>query len=219
MGKHISTILLLFVSTIVVAQSNTDTFTDKRDGNTYTTINIGNQKWMAENLRYLPKVSMVDYGSIYDAFYYVYDCDCDNISSAKENKNYPTYGVLYNWKAAKNACPAGWRLPSKSDWENLVNSLESSQSGSALASKSENWENGALRKSEHWGKSGFNAPPAGYRDGNNFFADEGKTAYFWSSEQVEKGYSYYRYIDKNETFLGQEHGTWENGYSIRCVKN
>ncbi|MBR5982469.1 MAG: hypothetical protein IK025_01940 [Bacteroidales bacterium] len=219
MSKHILTILLLFISTFAVAQSNTETFTDKRDGNTYNIITIGTQKWMGENLRFLPKVKNADWGNEIDAFYYVYGNNTSKTKVAKSSANYATYGVLYNWAATKNACPTGWRLPSNEDWEKLEKAIGEKQLGSALASKSENWAKGELRKSERWGKSGFNAYPAGYRDGNCFYADEGTSTYFWTSEQTSDGYSYYRYIDSKETYFGLDHGSWENGYSIRCVKD
>lgn len=218
MSKFLLTILALFFSMSTFAQSDEETFTDKRDGNTYNIITIGNLKWMAENLRYLPEVSPAEEGYIYEIHYYVNGYNGTDIDSAKASANYSEYGVLYNFLAAKKACPLGWRLPSEKDWDELETVLNNDQIGSYLASKSDSWVDGKMKKAECWGGSKFNALPAGYRDGNGFFTEFGRTTYFWTSKQEKQTYAFYRYIDSDETFLGHEHGGWENAYSIRCVK-
>ena len=110
------------------------TFTDPRDGTVYTTVQIGNQCWMKENLKYLPEVSPSSAGSGTDPHYYVYDYQGTDVSEAIATDNYQNYGVLYNWSAAMNgeassnanpsgvqgACPAGWHLPSDGEWTELV---------------------------------------------------------------------------------------------------
>ncbi len=95
------------------------TFTDPRDGQTYRYVQIGDQVWMAENLRYLPSVSGPGNGSTITPFYYVYGYNGNNVSAAKATENFRNYGVLYNWPAARNACPPGWKLPSHTDWTQL----------------------------------------------------------------------------------------------------
>lgn len=219
MSKFILTILILFFSLSIFAQSDTETFTDKRDGNTYNIISIGKQKWMGENLRYLPDISPAEEGYLYEIHYYVYGYNGTDIDSAKASANYSEYGVLYNFLAAKKACPFGWRLPSEKDWKELETVLNNSQTGSYMASKSDLWDDGKMKKAACWGESKFNAMPAGYRDGNGFFAECRKTAYFWTSKQEKQTYAFYRYIENDETYLGHEHGGWDDAYSIRCVKN
>ncbi len=112
-----------------------NTLTDARDGNTYRTVVIGDQCWMAENLRYLPAVSPITRRALWkpwqrvqnnsrtQPYYYVYDYHGRRVNAAKATANYRHYGVLYNWPAALAACPAGWHLPTDEEWTQLVNYL------------------------------------------------------------------------------------------------
>lgn len=76
-----------------------DTFTDPRDGNTYKTVEINNQIWMAENLRYEGVTHYAPNGDKY---------------------NIPKYGCLYTWDKAIKAVPEGWRLPTKEELNALA---------------------------------------------------------------------------------------------------
>ncbi|NLA14914.1 MAG: hypothetical protein GX877_00035 [Bacteroidales bacterium] len=111
--------------------------TDERDDNVYKTIQIGDQIWMAENLKYLPSVVGPETSSLDDPCYYVYGYDGSDVATAKAESNYQTYGVLYNWPAAmdkaasstsnpsgvQGACPEGWHLPSHAEWTQLKDYL------------------------------------------------------------------------------------------------
>lgn len=112
-------------------------FTDSRDGNTYKTITIGKQVWMAENLRYLPRQ---DFDISWDEprFYIWYDYnleDNDEMNRKLAETALSMYGAIYNWHAAMNGesatapgekrivrgiCPEGWHMPTREDWEELV---------------------------------------------------------------------------------------------------
>ena len=110
------------------------TIADSRDGTVYNTVQIGNQCWLKENLKYLPEVSPSSAGSQTDPHYYVYGYQGTSVSVAKATDNYQNYGVLYNWPAAMNGagsssanpsgvqgvCPAGWHLPSDAEWTELT---------------------------------------------------------------------------------------------------
>ena len=87
-----------------------ETFVDGRDNNSYDVVTIGDQVWMAENMRYLPNVSSPKSMSdedYYNAKYYVYGYDGTDVTEAKNLNEYNTYGVLYNQTAARTACPTG----------------------------------------------------------------------------------------------------------------
>jgi uncharacterized protein (TIGR02145 family) len=92
---------------------------DPRDGNWYRKTRIGEQVWMAENLRWLPEVTASSMISWVDPMYYVYDYQGFDVNEAGQANNYHKYGVLYNPVAAETACPEGWKLPSAEDWEEL----------------------------------------------------------------------------------------------------
>lgn len=124
--------------------SEPDVFTDPRDGNEYKTCTIGDQVWMAENLRWLPSVNKHsddagddNLGEHKVKYYYVRDYDGTDVDEAKATAAYQEHGVYYTFWAAmdddevipeddtqskvQGVCPEGWHMPSKNDWEVLYN--------------------------------------------------------------------------------------------------
>jgi uncharacterized protein (TIGR02145 family) len=195
-------------------------FTDSRDGNVYKTVKIGNQLWMAENLRYLPSVVGGEIMARTTPYYYVYDYNDTNVSKAKATDNYKTYGVLYNWTAACSSCPSGWHLPSKEEWRELTYYL----SGYEIAG-------GKLKETgtTHWyspnegatNESGFTALPGGLRFSSYGypFDDIGYVGFWWSSTENTDYEAWFRdlyYNDYNHGSSAMHKGT---GFSVRCVKD
>jgi len=173
-------------------------FTDKRDGETYKAVKIGNQIWMAENLAYEPS----------SGNYWAYDND---------NSNVETYGYLYDWETALDVCPTGWHLPSDAEWTQLTDYLggESLAGGKLKETGTTHWNSpntGATNE------TGFTALPGGYRNSNGNFYDIEKTAGFWSS--TEYGTSawsrtlFYDYDLVNRYYYNQD-----IGFSVRCVRD
>ena len=194
------------------------TFTDPRDGKTYKIVKIGTQTWMAENLTYLPSVSPPSNESGTDPYYYVYGYNGTSVSEAKATDNYTTYGVLYNWPAAKAACPSGWHLPSDVEWNTLINFL-----GGADVAGGKMKETGTT----HWyspntgatNESGFNALPGGYRNGSGSFIYLGSTGYWWSSSEYFDTDAWSQGLYSNSHQANRFNYYKTGGFSVRCVRN
>ena len=123
---------------------------DKRDNEEYVVTAIGDQCWMAENLRYLPEV----YGiSEFDTWgwdgtecsdkieirYGIYGYDDSDLEGAKATDNYANYGVLYNFPAVTDGgiCPAGWNVPHNAEFSILESHL--SEEGDCGPFRDNNW--------------------------------------------------------------------------------
>lgn len=213
-----------------------ETFVDGRDNNSYRVVTLGDQVWMSENLRYLPKVcspkDMTD-NDYYEAKYYVYGFEGSDVAEAKKLSEYNTYGVLYNQVAAKSACPAGWHLPKDAEWKKLEKFLgmqgnaakqignRGTYQGVSLAGNAKLWsEGGGISfKDRMFGTSGFMALPAGFVGNDKKFHAIGVKASFWTSTEYCDGYSYYRSIGVNSQAVYRINGDDRWGMSVRCVKD
>jgi len=181
-----------------------ETFTDPRDGKTYKTVKIGGQIWMAENLNY----------------------ECEGSQYYRDDpERGKKYGRLYDWEAARKACPPGWHLPSKEEWETLVNSA----GGTEIAGK-------YLKAAIGWGSSGngtddygFSALPGGGAQKSssieNFYVCEcaGEEGLWWSiSEDYDDVYSnkaYFRHMHRNRDGVYWEYANQSDRLSVRCIHN
>ena len=214
------------------------TFTDSRDGIVYSSILVGGQCWMAENLKYLPSVDSTWSSST--ARYYVYNYYGTNVTAAKTSSNYTTYGVLYNWFAAmagsssstanpsgvQGACPIGWHLPSVAEWTQLSNYLGEPSvpvGGKMKETGTIHWESpntGATNS------IGFTALPGGNATaspstGDLDFMMIGHTANWWSTteDNSNPNYASSRYIYHDDNELISLDFAKRLGFSIRCVKD
>ena len=227
--------------TIVTLKATSDTtvnfkFVDctDADGNHYAVVRIGNQTWMAENLkttRYRNGDAIgTTTGSIpNDAtskYQWAYNGDENNVAK---------YGRLYTWYAAtdsRNIAPAGWHVPTDAEWTILENYLianEYNYDGTTTGNKiakalaaTTDWNtyNGSgtigndLTKNN---SSGFTALPGGYRYDYGSFATFGSDGTWWSSTEYGTSYAWYRFLYCGYYFLGRSFSTKSYGFSVRCV--
>ena len=191
---------------------------DSRDGNIYKALKIGEQTWMLDNMAYLPSVSLSTDGSSHDPYYYVYDYEGTDVSAAKVTDNYKTYGVLYNWEAARTACRVGWHLPSDDEWDQLIDYLggENDAGGKMKETESNYWKNPNIGATN---SSNFSALPGGYRFANGSFDLMGTDAIFWSSSEIDSntaGRLILRYYYSETSYSYSYEGY---GFSVRCLKD
>lgn len=181
---------------------NYGSFTDTRNDEVYKTVEIGNQVWMAENLR--------------------------SISNDPNVVNYCNYGKLYKTSYLDEKCPEGWHLPDSSEWQILIDFLGGNKYAGGILKETGNthWESpntGATNS------SGFTALGAGTADYLNGLRDRKKTAEFWTStpysdEYGHSSYSYYyislEYNDESVHFFNstEDPEAYEQK-SIRCIKD
>jgi uncharacterized protein (TIGR02145 family) len=195
-----------------------DTFVDPRNEQIYTTVQIGNQCWMAENLNIGEMINgseeMTDNGIIEK---YCYD---NNTANCVE------YGGLYQWDemmeyytttGVQGICPSDWHLPTDGEWEIVAVYL----GGLQIAG-------GKMKEigTTHWNppntaatnESGFTGLPGGYNYGESY-SYMGYSGSWWSSTEstsnsAYKSLMFYRHGNLVPSTTGKIYG-----FSVRCIRN
>lgn len=183
------------------------------DGNIYKTIQVGDQIWMAENLRvtHYPDGKPIFQATEDSSWAYT-----DSMAYCWYNNDSLTYaetnGAYYNWAAAmygspssilipsevQGVCPDGWHLPSDAEWQELdmvlgmsdvdaaTESWNGTNEGAKLAGSSHLWNKGSLKLDSQFGTSGFNGLPTGDRtwDDGSIFYGMGVFGTWWSATSL-----------------------------------
>ena len=213
-----------------------------QDGNTYNYITYGDQVWTVDNAQMvtyrdgtpIPQVTdQTEWSNLSTGAWCYYDND-------------PAKGKLYNWYAVmgihdtdpntlnKEFAPAGWHVPSDSEWTTLENYLitngynydgttTGNKIGKAMASTT-GWnsstELGAIGNDQSLNNSsGFNAFPEGLRFNYGSFSNEGNNAFFWSSTENNTNFAWLRYLNFNYSNLSGTNDSKQNGFSVRFVRD
>ncbi len=206
----------------------TKTLTDK-DGNTYEIVKIGNQWWMAENLKVthyrngdaIPNVTdTTQWMNLSTGAYCNYDNDATNVA---------TYGRLYNWYAAtdgRNIAPAGWHVPTDAEWQTLVDYLGGSSVAGGKMKTTGTIEGGdGLWYNPNYSatnSSGFSARPGGFRHvyGVVFnFLGMGRNACFWSATENSSSRAWDNYLYYNLSDAHRSNDDKQDGSSVRLVRD
>jgi len=203
------------------------------DDNCYATVEIGDQLWMAENLKVthynngeeIPNITNNgSWGSLSTGAYGDYNNDPDNAE---------IYGRLYNWYAvddARGICPEGFHVPTDEEWIELEMELGMSweeahdtgwrgtDQGSQLAGNADLWYSGQLVDNPAFGSSDFTALPGGYRHGNNgSYNLMGSLGYFWSSSEGGSNTAWLRLLGYSPSGVYRDDSSRRHGFSVRCV--
>ena len=197
--------------------------TDERDGQSYKTVKIGDQWWMAENLNYQAENSY---------------CYNDSISNCEK------FGRFYTWASAmdsagiwtmdgygcgleryktcsptypvRGVCPSGWHIPSEKEFVTLMTSVGGSLNAGLMLKSVSGWKEYINRNLD---KFAFSALPAGIMNDKGMSLRKGSDAYFWSSSENTPshaiGMDLYCHNDESELLPYPKN----NGFSIRCVKD
>jgi len=220
-------IILAQIDSIKFSENETSVVTDY-DGNVYKTIKIGEQVWMAENLRVThyrngDSIPIVTDNSQWTNLNSGAYCDYAN------DPNYSmTYGRLYNWFAvadARGLAPAGWHVPSDAEWQTLVNYL----GGDAVAGGKMKTTGTIEAGTGLWyhpntgatNEYGFSALPGGYRGCyGGTFGSVGYYGHWWSATEYNSSNAWYRLLYYYNSGVNRNYGYSEqSGFSVRCVRD
>lgn len=206
-----------------------------QEGNSYKTITIGSQEWMAENLitsTYLngdsiPELSVSSQWAASTTGAFCYYNNDSTIACP--------HGKLYNWFACvdpRGLCPSGWHIPSNAEWNTLINNVDPTASSginlnniAAGALKSA----GTIQAGTGWwyapntgaiNSSGFSALPSGARDNNAFYYQFGYYTAYWSNASYDANRAWYLGIDHdNDNVYPVTLFNKKGGHSVRCLRD
>jgi uncharacterized protein (TIGR02145 family) len=193
-------------------------------GKTYSTVKIGTQTWMAENLNYNASGSR---------------CYGDNTGGDSQG-NCTTYGRLYNWATAmgissgynsisynpssstkyRGVCPSGWHIPNGDEWNALTTYIENNKSCTDCDAKHLKAQSGWYNDGNGEDSYDFSALPGGGGVSGGLFIYAGTNGYWWSATEYDGGYAYSRGMH----YYYDEGDYWDDDYknslySVRCLQD
>jgi uncharacterized protein (TIGR02145 family) len=236
----------LSVITVMVALISSSCKKDKApenqltdiDGNVYKTVQIGDQVWMAENLKttklndgtpiaFVADPTTWSDANLSDPMVCYYDNDAKNMNK---------FGLLYNWYTVSTGklAPKGWHVATNADWEKLIDYLIANgynydgtvvdnKIGKSLAATS-GWKTsqtigdvGNDQLSNN--KSGFNGVASGARIDDGQYSSDAWNAIWWSYNTVDNTSAGMYVLANHSPALESGEGSFKKGLSVRCVKN
>jgi len=217
---------IILLVNIILWESEPEDVCEDIDGNVYETVWIGEQLWMAENLKVthynngdaITHITNEEHwGSLDEGQYGVYD---------DEPTNANIYGNIYNWAVIgdiRGICPVGWHVPSDDEYTVLTDFLggESVAGGKMKEAGLEHWNYDSDQISlEATNESGFTGLPAGHRNTNSGdYIYMGFYGYFWSSTENGSDLAWRRYLFHYSSGVARDTFGKPNGFSIRCLRD
>jgi uncharacterized protein (TIGR02145 family) len=195
------------------------TMTDQ-DGNVYKTVTIGNQTWMAENLRTTiyndgtPIPNIIDenkWEGLITGAYCNYENTNDVVTIA-------TYGRLYNWYAVNTGllAPKGWHVPTDDEWTELTDYLGGQEVAGGKLKETVLW---VSPNTDATNETGFTALAGGGRVRIGYkFRSIGLNGYWWTAS-LDITITWYRTMRWDDSWVSRNGDTKGPGFSVRCVKD
>ena len=216
-------LIFLLISSCKKEEDSDKILTDA-DGNVYTSVTIGTQVWMAENL----KTTKLNDGTLIPLI--TDNTGWKNSTTLaycwynNEISNKDPFGALYNWHAVKTGklCPAGWHVPSESDWNELIVFLggKTVAGGKLKTTGTIEAGNGLWYQPnvDATNLTEFSALPGGLR--TNTFYDINYGGEWWSSSVNSTDQPYYIFINNFDGTVGDSYDASKStGNSVRCIKD
>ena len=221
-----------------VYDGSNNTLTDLRDGQTYKTVKIGDQIWMAENLNY----------AYVKVPYEFEELTSDSISWCNDNDsaNCVKFGRLYTWAAVMDSvgvwsesgkgcgngveclpvppvrgiCPNDWHLPSEDEWRLLATTVGGDSTAGKVLKSTSGWANYNGQSGNGTDAYSFSALPAGGMNNSGFYgSDDGEITTFWSSSEGVYYYASFARLEYGLDKIDIRSINKFGGYSVRCVKD
>lgn len=171
------------------------TFFDARDKVEYGMIMIGEQVWMAENLRATIYNDASEIPHLPDSIAWTYNGG-PGYCWYQNDTMFRSWGALYTWEAVNTGllCPSGWHVPSDQEWKQLEIYLGMDETLMTIM-------------------------PAGRRTPDAWFESMGYEAHIWTSDQESELKAFARYLRYNHSEIYRSSEYKGNGFNVRCVQD
>lgn len=190
------------------------------DGNVYATVLIGEQWWMAENIKTTRFADGSEIPHVTD------NTEWSDLSTPGwcnyENSvvNDIVYGKLYNWFTVndpRNVCPTGWHVPTDNELTVLIDFLGGEDIAGSKMKRITGWN---APNTNATNESGFSGLPGGYRSSlSGGFSNVGAYGHWWSSTEGDTDFAWSRNLFYFNDTANRFFEDWQNGFSVRCVKD
>jgi uncharacterized protein (TIGR02145 family) len=191
------------------------------EGNSYKTVYIGTQQWMAENLKTSKYSDGTTIPNITDNTQWQNNTTGAWAYYNNDAANNAKYGKLYNWyvvSPTKNVCPTGWHVPTDAEWTVLTDYLGglSVAGGKMKEAGTTSW---ISPNTDATNVSLFTGLPGGFRLDNGVYSNVGKYGYWLSSTVNNTNLPWYRSLTSANGRAGSSYYSTKVGFSVRCLRD